>query len=159
MKKDSEPLPKYKDIHEMIGDMAGNLIQEVIKKESTDNLTVVIIGLNGLKCYLDNIEIINNTAMTAQQVNKNQKNISNIENAIGSNVASINNKQHNLFIKFNKSNTNTTNPLLLVPQPIKNITNIINPMIERGNKTTTNKDKMKFIVKQSTSKIDLNENK
>lgn len=142
----------------MIGDMAGNLIQEVIKKESTDNLTVVIIGLNGLKCFLDNIEIINSTAMTAQQVNKNQKNIVNNEN-ITNNVISTNNKQHNLFIKFNKSNTTTTNPLLLVPQPIKNITNIINPMLERGNKTTSNKEKMKLIIKQQTSKIDLNEDK
>jgi hypothetical protein len=59
----------------MTGDISGYLINEVLKLDSTDNLTVVVIALNGLKCFYNNSEIILNTANTAQQSNKTQKQI------------------------------------------------------------------------------------
>lgn len=79
----------YSSLHEMTGDLSGHLIKEVLRRESTDNLTVVVIALNGLKSHYNNAEIIQNTAQTAQLVKKQKSSfvsIANNSNNINNNV-------------------------------------------------------------------------
>lgn len=66
---------KYNNIHEMAGDIVFKLVNEVMKKESTDNLTTVLIGLNGLRCHFENLELVKNPPLTTQQTSKFPKNM------------------------------------------------------------------------------------
>lgn len=70
----------YSSLHEMTGDLSGCLIKELLRREATDNLTVVVIALNGLKSHFNNTEIIQNTAQTAlfNQTAKFQDSVINI---------------------------------------------------------------------------------
>jgi hypothetical protein len=175
LKKDTEPLPIFKDLHEMTGDIVGNLLIEVMKT-STDNLTAVIISLNGLKSFFDNSNIINNTANTVQQVSKHQKSII-INVAKGKEDV----EKQPLFNKFNKSNTSNNKLFLVKPKIDKensihnsNINNshtnnestvtftpkvidfLYNPVIERGNLTQI-REKRKVILKSKINMTNANE--
>lgn len=176
LKKDTEPLPIFKDLHEMTGDIVGNLLIEVMKT-STDNLTAVIISLNGLRSFFDNSNIINNTANTVQQVSKQQKSII-INVAKGKEDV----EKQPLFNKFNKSNTSNNKLFLVKPKIEKensinnsNINNshtnnestvtstpkvmdfLYNPVIERGNLTQI-REKRKVILKSKINMTNTNTN-
>jgi hypothetical protein len=97
----------YKSLHEMTGDISGYVINEVLNRETTDNLTVVVIALNGLKCHFSNTEIIYNTAKTAQQVNKIPKPIISNKN----NLKEIDSKS--IIQNFTKNKSSSTSRLVI----------------------------------------------
>lgn len=98
----------YKSLHEMTGDISGFVINEVLNRETTDNLTVVVISLNGLKCHFSNTEIIYNTAKTAQQVNKIPKPIISNKN----NLKEIDSKS--IIQSFNTKNKSSSSSKLVI---------------------------------------------
>lgn len=65
----------YNSAHEMTADAASHLVSEVLLKDSTDNLTGVIIGLNGIKRLFNSIDVVNNNSKTVQQQSKSNKSI------------------------------------------------------------------------------------
>lgn len=153
---------KFSSIHQMTGDIAGNLLNEVIKKESTDNLTSVIIALNGLKCFYQNTEIINNTAMTIQNIKPNkfipipkQDEKENKEKALLFNKFTKTNQKPANLVLFNNIPNNSllgSNKVLIQPPKSKDInmfstSGFNNSVIERGNLTTKTKEHNKLIIK------------
>lgn len=126
---------RYNSIHEMTGDIAGNLIKEVLKRESTDNLTAVVISLNGLKRFYENTGVVNNNAFTVQQISKTQKEIKPQEKK--------EEKNSNILSKFQKVNTANKHMQLVSLKDNKNQSeNTSNVSIDSTkNKITVRKDK------------------
>lgn len=65
----------YKSVHEMTGDATSHLLNEVLQRDSTDNLTGVIIGLNGITRLFNSNEAVANNSKTVQQQSKSCKSI------------------------------------------------------------------------------------
>lgn len=118
----------YSSLHEMTGDLSGHLIKEVLRRESTDNLTVVVIALNGLKSHYNNAEIIQNTAQTAQLVKKQKSSFFSSNSANNSN--NINN---NVNIKHKTEIQEVTNN--------NSIINNANTSSSRNNSVSKNSNK------------------
>lgn len=125
---------KYKNLHELTGDMAGYLIQEVLKSESSDNLTAVIISLNGLKQFYENESITIINANTAQvynnKINKNLK----------GNIT-INNKNSKINLHSNDANKVDSENKSSIFQKYKNSSNQPNQSLRLLDLNKKNEDK------------------
>ena len=74
-------IDKYNELNTVIGDMSGFLINEILERNGSDNLTVVIVVLKGFKNYFENTETFKHKQNTAQPENKNNKLIPNKDNS------------------------------------------------------------------------------
>jgi len=148
----------YSTMHEMIGDMSGYMINQVLKKDSSDNLTLVFIALSGIKSHFNNSEIIHHTAATAQQakvpkilMSKNarlekedEKNT--VVNVNISKISDFNEeskRQKAFCVNNNEYNNFTTN---------QNQNQVLfTPKLEVSNTTTNQNSTSKFQIEEITS--------
>ena len=99
-------IPKqFRNINEMLGHGTDQLMKETISRESTDNLTSVLIALNGMKCHFDKSEVVKSTFQTAEQTNKLPKSIISNNN----DLKSIEKKQDFINKNFASSNRTSNN--------------------------------------------------